>query len=282
MNGWGYNCLEIDGWKYYNHAAIPTCAPHEKPNLQPIISGSIWRSFNNILLARWTSDYDCGHETNWWYIVKDSPLDLMQLKAKRRYEINKGIRNFDVRIINPNDYPDDLFRVTTAAYTAWPDKYRPNIEKERFLKSIDRWNGYEVYGAFSRDSGDLCAYGMLQKASKWADFIVLRADPSYEKQAVNAATVYGILKHCEAFLADGGCICDGARSINHETAFQDYLEKYFGFRRAYCKLHLRFRPGIGFVIVLLSPLKHWLRKFDNIGIIHKINGVLLMKEFAQH
>lgn len=34
-------------------------------------------------------------------------------------------------------------------------------------------------------------------------------------------------------LNKGFYINDGARSIRHETAFQDYLEKYFGFRKAY-------------------------------------------------
>ena len=29
-------------WKYYNHAAIPTTAPHEEVDLSPINNGSIW------------------------------------------------------------------------------------------------------------------------------------------------------------------------------------------------------------------------------------------------
>ena len=35
--------MNIDGWRYYNHAAIPTCAPHEEPELTPIKNGSIWK-----------------------------------------------------------------------------------------------------------------------------------------------------------------------------------------------------------------------------------------------
>lgn len=30
-------------WKYYNHAAIPTTAPHETPDMAPIVDGSIWK-----------------------------------------------------------------------------------------------------------------------------------------------------------------------------------------------------------------------------------------------
>ena len=36
--------MQIDGWKYYNHAAIPTTAPHEIPDISPITDASIWKS----------------------------------------------------------------------------------------------------------------------------------------------------------------------------------------------------------------------------------------------
>lgn len=35
--------MQIDGWKYYNHAAIPTIAPNEKINIAPINDGSVWK-----------------------------------------------------------------------------------------------------------------------------------------------------------------------------------------------------------------------------------------------
>ena len=35
--------MQIDGWKYYSHAAIPTTPPHEPVNLEPINNGNIWK-----------------------------------------------------------------------------------------------------------------------------------------------------------------------------------------------------------------------------------------------
>lgn len=34
---------EFEGWKYYNHAVIPTTASHEVPDLTPIRNGEIWK-----------------------------------------------------------------------------------------------------------------------------------------------------------------------------------------------------------------------------------------------
>lgn len=41
--------MQIDGWKYYNHAAIPTTAPHEIPDISPITDGSIWKIGGGVL-----------------------------------------------------------------------------------------------------------------------------------------------------------------------------------------------------------------------------------------
>ncbi|WP_287725648.1 hypothetical protein [Anaerostipes sp.] len=35
--------MQIEEWKYYNHAAIPTTAPHEMPDLRAIENGDVWK-----------------------------------------------------------------------------------------------------------------------------------------------------------------------------------------------------------------------------------------------
>lgn len=35
--------MDIKGWRYYNHAAVPTTSPDVKANLAPIHDGSIWK-----------------------------------------------------------------------------------------------------------------------------------------------------------------------------------------------------------------------------------------------
>lgn len=268
-------------WINYNHAIIPNTAPHETVDLTALKSGQLWKDNPRALLARWTTEFDCGEETNWWYVIKDDPFDISKLKAKRRYEIRKGQRNFAVERIKPTEWVDALLRITVAAYSAWPKKYRPIVDELQFRKSVASWTKYEIYGAFLGETGELCAYALVKKCGKCAEFSMLRADPMYENQAINAAMVAGLLMENEEFLKNGGYICDGSRSINHETAFQDYLEKYFDFRKAFCKLHVAFRPGIGAVVKCLYPLRKLLQRMDNIGLVHQINAVLTMKDFSE-
>lgn len=276
--------MSCNSWKYYNHAAIPQCAPNEKPDLKPIENGTIWKGLGGgkPLLARWTTEWDCGYKTNWWYVIKEEPFDIETLKSKRRYEINKGNKNFEVRIINPCEYKEELYCVQTAAFSAYPSKYRPSIVKENFLRELTDWGKYDVFGAFSKESNELAGYALLKRQNDFfLNFAVLKTNPIQEKFAVNVALVYGILSHYEGFLKSGGIICDGSRSINHETHFQDYIEKYFGFRKAYCHLHVQYNPKIIWIIKLLFPLRKALSVFDGIGIFHSVNSVLKMEEICR-
>ncbi len=74
---------------------------------------------------------------------------------------------------------------------------------------------------------------------------------------------------------------DGERSIYHQTNFQSYLEKYFGFRKAYCRLHLKFNPRINLFIQIIYPFRSVFKLLDNIGIFHKLNAIFKMLEIAK-
>lgn len=57
-------------------------------------------------------------------MIEDEPFDLSDLKSNYRYKINKDIKNFDVRVIKPRDYIDELYEVSAVAFESWPIKYR--------------------------------------------------------------------------------------------------------------------------------------------------------------
>ncbi len=278
--------MEIDGWKYYNHAAVPISAPHEVPNMEPINDGYIWKIGGAPLLARWTAEFDCGYETNWWYVIKDTPFDVNVLKAKRRYEINKGKKNFDVREINPQEYLKELYEIFLIAYESWPKKYRPKFtydDMKKVITNIISNPKMVCYGGFYKETGELCGFSQLCIHDTYAEFNVQRVKPIYEKFQINAALVSGMLENMYKKLEQPNFyIVDGARSINHETNFQDYLEKYFGFRKAYCKLHIQYNSKIKWLIVLLFPFRKLLGKLDSIGVVHQINSVMKMEEICRN
>lgn len=277
--------MNIEGWRYYNHAAIPTTEPQEEVNFHPIKDKTIWKiGGGTALLARWTSDWDCGEETNWYYVIKDDPFDINSLKAKRRYEIKKGNRYFFVRKIDPDNYVDELLDVQIKAFSSYPESYRPtDLNRENLEKSIKQWkkDSWDVFGTFSKANESLCGYSVLNPRKTEIEFQIEKTDPTTERDGINAATVNGILEYYASDIKNGKYICDGEKPIYHETHFQDYLIKYFGFRKAYCRLNIAYKPGMNLVVKILYPFRKLLRKYDNKSSVHKVNGVLRMEEIVR-
>ena len=139
------------GWHYYNHALLPDCAPHEKVDTEVLQTKTFWKKCApNIILARWTDEFDCDGETSWWYVIKDTPFDINVIKSKRRYEIRKGLKFFEVSIINPSMFSEELYRVQVDAYDAYPKKYRPSVDKTDFQSNVcTEWCNENIIFLFS-------------------------------------------------------------------------------------------------------------------------------------
>ena len=273
--------MDINGWKYYKHAAIPSTPPHEKVNEATLYDGSIWKIGPKTLFARWTYDFDCGEETEWWYTILDQKFDINSIKSKRRSEINKGLKNFEVKRVDPCEYKEGFYEVTVAAYSTYPEEYRPTVDKEQFYDGLQSLSSKIVYAAFSVETGEMASYAWLSDEKSYYEFVMLKSSPAYEKQAVNAAIVYRIVEDCaDKFGNDNFYICDGERNLVHQTAFPAYLEKYFTFRKAYCRLNLMYRFPLGIVVSLLYPFRSWFRKRK--GRLKLIGSILFMEEAKRH
>lgn len=76
-------------WVYYNHALVPTTAPHEDPDLKALGKG-IWNfDGNKVLLVRYTTDFDYSQETGFWYIIKEGPFDIDGLDKKYKKKMKQ-------------------------------------------------------------------------------------------------------------------------------------------------------------------------------------------------
>lgn len=72
-----------------------------------------------------------------------------------------------------------------------------------------------------------------------------------------------------------------AASLNHETNVQEYKINTFGFHKAYCKMHIQYRPCIYPIVKILYRFRHLLKRLDGNKLIHAINTVLQMEEIAR-
>lgn len=272
----------MKGWELYNGCWIPTCAPHESPDLSPVKSGAIWREGG--WLARWTTDFDCGYDTGWYFIIKDKPFELSQVESKARNRIRRGLKTFTTRLINGVEFYREINEIRNSAYAQYPAKYRPHATLEQELEGMRRYRG-KLIGAFHHETGKLCGFASANRHQSadghgYYSFSELKVLPEYERDNINAALVYGRLDCIKEDLANGWYGCSGETNVLHETSYQTYLVEKFAFKKVYCHLHLAYNPKIRWIIKLLFPFRALLRLSKN-KMICKICAVLKMEEVAR-
>lgn len=229
-------------------------------------------------MVRWTSDFDCERKTSWWYEILDQPFDMASLKAKRRYVVRKGMSNFDVRVVDPREYSDEIANVAVAAVATYEGMCSV-ADLDAWRRKAEGWTG-AVFGAFPKDGGPMAAWALVIDHGSYADFTSMKAVPGQERLGVNAALVNGVVDHYTERLEGDFYICDGERSVLHQTAFQDYLEKYFGFRKAYCTLNLRFRFPVNVIVACLRPFRKRIKRQGS-TLQRQVWGVLQMNLIAR-
>ena len=66
---------------------------------------------SGMYFARWHSNFDC-HKTNFWFIINDKPLEIMDYDLKTRNKIRKGLKECQVKKIKK----DELIKKVRCIY----------------------------------------------------------------------------------------------------------------------------------------------------------------------
>jgi len=274
--------MEIKGWRFYNHAAVPDCLPHEPVDITPIKDKRIWKLSDSAgktpLLAQWTEDFDCDHETTWWYVIKDAPFVLEELPSKERKSIRQALRKCRVEKIRWEDHLEGLYACYKAAFSRYETAGKPRTVEEFYAQCMG--SSEEWWAGFDAETNMLLGYITTDVYDHCVAIVSLKFDPAFAKRQVCDALYCTVLDHylnqCQKRY-----VSSGARNVNHISNTQEYKIRRFGYRKAYCRLCIAYRPGVRLIISVLYIFRKLLRKFDKIRGIHLINAVLLMEEIRR-
>lgn len=263
-------------WKKYNGALIPDAPPHIEPTAQDIEAA---KKMGGYRFITYVTDFDCGEETPWWYVIKDTPLLLDDLPSKKRYNITHGSRLSEVRRIDCRDYGPELYRCFIKAQERY-EAFRNEITEEAFLKGLQESTA-EYYGVFFRETNALVAYAQTVVHSDSVEWTVTKYDPEYLKYRVSAALAYQLVHD---YVNEGHYkyISGGQRAIRHKTNTQETLQHDFQFRRAYCRLHIIYSPLMKAIVTLLYPFRRWVEKMAGKRVfLNNVASVLKMEEIRR-
>ena len=268
-------------WKYYNHAIIPDQAPHLPVETSKIDDGSIFddkMGSSRAMLARWTEGWDLPQKTHWWYIICKSPFKVEALSKNSRKNIRSSLRKCVVCLINPQDYADDLWRVYNEAALRYKTFYN-RVNKETFMQELLSDNR-EYWGGFIAGTSQLIGYKIVTVNQEYAEFNVSKYSTPYLKLRVSDALDYTCLDY---YLNQQHktYVLSGSRTVSHITNVQNYNIEHFNFKKAYCKLHIKYRPDFEIFIKFLYPFRKFLKYIDFCGPVHHLYAVLQMEEICR-
>lgn len=281
MNGGGRK------WQCYQYCYIRE--DYEEPLSEKLSFKQIEDEFlqnhpkQKAFFAQYITAFDVAEPTKWWFTIKDDEYDLSKLNSHDRRNVISYKKKCYAKIIKPSDYAEALFDCYKKSFLAYPEKYRPtHFNFESFVIDLRKWNEaeYRLYAVFTNEENLLIGFALVTLKDRFVKMTMQKTNPEYENYRSNAALVDCMLNDWNEKLKTGEVIItNGSRSIKHETNFNAYLEKYFGFRKAYAKLRVVYRFPFGIIVKSLKPFKKLLEKSKR-PFLYNIYCVLKLDSYA--
>ena len=231
----------MNNWRKYNGALIPTTPPHievDATNIEQKIQeeGSYF--------ARWTSNFDQNEETEFWYVICDEKLEILDYSKNTRNQIRRGLRNCEVMIIDKKTVLKEGFESYNAAFLGYNTNLDPKSEEEFYQEIESLGKEWEFWGIYYNEK--MIGYSQNKIIGDYCDYSTIKFNPDYLSHYPSYALFYTMNKYY---------LNDGARSISHETNIQNFLIQKFKFRKAYCKLNIIYSPKVKFLLSIIYPFK---------------------------
>tara|TARA_B110000444_G_C18801880_1_gene577879 strand:- start:361 stop:1170 length:810 start_codon:yes stop_codon:yes gene_type:complete len=266
----------MNAWRKYNGALIPKHPAHVSINenigeIKNLISDT------GSFFARWTSDFDIKEETEFWHVICDQNLAIEEYSVNTRSKIKRGMKNCSVRMITKQELIKNGYEVYKEAYLKYKTYNSPTL-KSLFVQDIkflgEEWH---FWGVFYEEK--LIAYCMSKIESTSCNYSTIKFHPKYLRLYSSYALFYTM--NCY-YLNEMKLkyVNDGTRNLVHKTNIQDFLITKFGFRKAYCKLHVQYNVFFKFIVILIYPLRFVFHRFNNRFAV-KINSLLFQEKIRR-
>lgn len=241
----------------YRHAWRYNLAPDKEPQLTDFQCKELLR--HDGLFVRNTFNFDCSEVTDFWYVIKDSFDGMEELSQNVRRRIRKALNIFDIKIIDKQTIKEQGYPIIKATYEDYKVKDRQMSEKifKDYFEKHDKDN-FDFWGVFEKESGKLIGWAAVHVFDNSCEYNLIGMMPGYK----NAYPYYGLYyKRNEYYLGEKGFkyVSDGSRSITEHSNIQPFLEQNFKFRKAYCKLKIRYKWWFGAIVRVLLPFRKVIR-----------------------
>ena len=264
-------------WRKYNGALIPKQPPHVEISVD---AAEMLKNINKerAFFARWTTDFDCIEETEFWYVICDEFLPVESLSKNTRNNVRRGLKRCEIKKVNCQYVIENCYSIYKKAFDNYHGHLSPISEvefKEEYLTYVDEkiWDFWVVY---EKQTNKIIAYTRNKIDYNQCELCTTKFHPEFLRKFYPSEALFYTMNKYYLNENNFKYVNDGARSISHETNIQSFLIQKFKFRKAYCKLNIIYNKPVGFLVKVVYPFRFILRLL-NWGLFTKLN-ILINQE----
>ena len=124
----------MHNWRKYHGALIPSTPPHIQVDVKDINQRLIQE---NAYFARWTSDFDSEQESEFWYVICNTPMQMEDYSRNTRSKIRRAHKKLYVKQITKDFLLYNAYSVYRAAFKRYEASSFPG-SKKFFTKKMRR------------------------------------------------------------------------------------------------------------------------------------------------
>jgi hypothetical protein len=181
-----------------------------------------------------------------------------------RNELRKGTANCKVQQVDATFISRNGYQIYTSAFKRYKNlSYNP-VDEKSFSREIDCGARYQdiihYWGVFFQ--GKLIGYSsnfIFDKTE--ASYSSIKIDPAYLSLNSSSILIYEMNR---SYLDENRFeyVNDGYRTLLHDTNFQSFLIRKFGFIKAGLKLEVYYKPLFAAIIKALYPVRRLVVQID--------------------
>ena len=242
-------------FEIYRHAWRFASAPDKEPQLTDSQCKTLLKKGG--LMVRNTFDFDCAEKTDFWYVVKDSFGGMEEHSQNERKKLRHAFRSFNYKLVDNELLRGKAYPILKATYDDYQMSDRNMSESvfNGYLDYCDK-NNFDYWGVFDKKNGEFVGFCTVHVWDCSCEYGLIGFDPKYKHNA--SYPYYGFFYKMNEYYLQAkkfGFVVDGARSITEHSNVQPFLEKNFNFRKAYCKLRIRYKWWFGVIVKVLLPFR---------------------------
>ena len=208
-------------------------------------------------MVRNTFDINCNTPTDFWYIIKDSYNGMEELSSKNRKKVQKALDRIEYRIVDKQfieNHGYDVVKIVSDSYAI----REMRMNKRVFQDLLANWNeeDCDFWGVFDKIDDKFIGVKVVRRFDVGCFYDMTWILPEYKHN--NSYVFYGMYyKLNEYYLGEKHYkyVTDGSRSVTEHSNIQPFLEQNFKFRKAYCKLQIKYKWWFGIIVRLLLPFR---------------------------